>query len=321
MKTYLVTGGCGFIGSHLCQSLLSKGHNVRIIDNLSTGTISDSLQGCEIILGNIFDRKLLENSMQDIDACFHLAGISSQENLGININDTAISGMKNILYTAQENKFRNAIPVVYTSSAIVYGDNANIELNEEDVVRPTNGYSVDNICNELYARIANIQYHIPTTGLRLFNVYGPGQHSHSPYSRVISNIIDHIINKTPIQIEGDGQQQEEFIFVNDVVNALICAMNKIQSGNKIYNVCSGIATSENQILNILQSISGQSLPVIYKLNETHKVTISTGNNAQFRKDITSTSFTNITEGLKLTYQSLLQKKPSDLLSYSNGVYS
>ncbi len=318
MKTYLVTGGCGFIGSHLCKSLLSEGHNVRIIDNLSTGTLSDSLNGCEVIIGDIFDRKLLEHSMNDIDACFHLAGVSSQNNPGININDTTISGMKNILYTAQKNQYRNAIPVVYTSSAIVYGDNASIQLNENDSVRPTNGYSVDNICNELYARVANIQYHIPTTGLRLFNVYGPGQHRYSPYSKIITNIIDHIINQTPIKIEGDGQQQEEFVFVSDVVNALICAMNKIQSANKIYNVCSGIATSENQILNILQSISGQSLPVVYKLNETRRVTISTGNNAQFCKDITSKPFTNITEGLKLTYQSFLQNRSANLLSYSNG---
>jgi len=98
-------------------------------------------------------------------------------------------------------------------------------------------------------------------------------------------------------------------------------MNKIKSGNKIYNVCSGIATSENQILKILQSISGQSLPVVYKLKETHQIIISTGNNAQFREDITSEPFTDISEGLKFTYHSFLQKKIPDLLLYSKGVGS
>lgn len=180
MGTYLVTGGCGFIGTHLCESLMSSGHKVRIIDNLSTSTISDSLDGCEVIIRDICDKKLLEHAMNNVDACFHLAGISSEEDFGININDTTTCGMKNILFAAQKNKFRNAIPVIYSSSAIVYGDNASLQLNENDAVRPTNGYSVDKICSELYARVANIHYNIPRTGLRLFNVYGPGQSRHLP---------------------------------------------------------------------------------------------------------------------------------------------
>ncbi|MFK5986731.1 MAG: NAD-dependent epimerase/dehydratase family protein [Pseudomonadota bacterium] len=308
MATYLITGGCGFIGSHLSHKLLNKGENVRIIDNLSTGKINNVSSSCEVIVGDINNRKILKEIMYDIDGCFHLAAIPPQDEDILVENDTSACGLKNILYLAKKNNFREVIPVVYASSAIVYGDNANVQLDEKDEVRPTSSYSVDKICSELHARVANIQYHIPVTGLRLFNVYGPGQNKHSTYSKIISSMIEHLINDTPVQIQGDGQQPRDFIYIDDVVDILIKAMKKTEKGNAIYNVCSGVATSENQIFKILSSISGKSLPIINNLKQTGNIVISTGNNNHFKKNIHSKPLIDITEGIKLTYQSYIQSQ-------------
>ena len=190
MALYLITGGCGFIGSHLAEDLLAQGHSVRVIDNLSTGKISNLPASrvptdCELVIGDITDKARLEQCFDGVDYCFHLAAIAS-----VQLSNEDWAGTHQVNLTGSINVFDAArmrqVPVVYASSAAVYGDNAESPLTESAVLRPLTAYGADKLGSELHARVASFVHSVPTTGLRFFNVYGPRQDSSSPYSGVIS---------------------------------------------------------------------------------------------------------------------------------------
>ena len=324
MATYLVTGGCGFIGSHLCQELVDMGHNVRVIDNLSSGSTERLPKECDIVFGNVNDMKLIQEMMEDIDGCYHLAGMTPANNF-LNCNEldniVSSSGLRNVLYWAKSNQYRDEIPVVYASSAMVYGDNANLHLNENDILRPTNRYSVEKICSELDSRVANIQYGVPAIGLRFFNVYGPHQDMSSPYSKIINLIINQMLIDSAIHIPGNSKQTSDYIFIDDATSALFKAMNSNKKTNEIYNVCSGKAIPNDQIVNTLLSLSGKSLPIIYDLDKTGFINVSIGNNKKIEKELNFKVKTDITEGLRHTYHSFMKNHSEEVIIYAAGVSS
>ena len=221
MALYLVTGGCGFIGSHLVEDLLNRGHRVRILDDLSTGKRSNLPAGapsrqCELITGDVIDRELVERCFEGVDHCFHLAAVASVQRSNEDWSGTHrinLTGAINIFDAAR----RQRVPVVYASSAAVYGDNADTPLQESAQLRPLTAYGADKLGCELHARVASLVHSVPTTGLRFFNVYGPRQCASSPYSGVISIFADRLTRAEPLVVFGDGEQTRDFIFVKDVV--------------------------------------------------------------------------------------------------------
>ncbi|MCP3850464.1 MAG: NAD-dependent epimerase/dehydratase family protein [Gammaproteobacteria bacterium] len=308
MGTYLITGGCGFIGSQLSHQLIYQGHKVKIIDNLSSGSITQIPDECDFFYGDINNSEYLEQLMKDIDGCYHLAAnLPSEENDERLIN-TDLPGSINVFNLARKNKYREAIPVVYASSAVVYGDNAKVILKESDIVRPTSKYSADKVCCELHARVAGIKYEVNTIGLRFFNVYGPGQKLTSPYSRDISNLIKFIINNNPVPIPKDDWKCHDFLFINDAIDALISAMSyaqKPRKKNEIFNICSGKTTSSKVISKILLSISGKSLPIVTTSREAGYINFSSGCNQSLHKKLKFDPLIDLHTGLKQTYHYFL----------------
>ena len=280
MALYLVTGGCGFIGSHLVDDLLRRGHRVRILDDLSTGKRSnlpaDVLpRQCELITGDVVDRELVERCFDGVDYCFHLAAVASVQRSNEDWSGTHrinLTGAINILDAAR----RQRVPVVYASSAAVYGDNADTPLQESAQLRPLTAYGADKLGCELHARVASLVHSVPTTGLRFFNVYGPRQCASSPYSGVISIFADRLTRAEPLVVFGDGEQTRDFIFVEDVVAFLQAAMARVSLTPSCFNVCTGRSTTINQLASLLMSLCGTRVAVDYRPSRSGDIRVSIG---------------------------------------------
>ena len=279
MAEYLVTGGCGFIGSHLADALICQGHKVRVLDDLSTGKRENAPSESEVIIGDVCDQPLLRRAMEGVDGCFHLAAIASVERSNedwLGTHRVNLTGTIGVFDTARKARSDGPVPVVYISSAAVYGDNASVPLQESAQTRPLTAYGADKLATELHARIATCVHGVPTTGFRLFNVYGPRQDPSSPYSGVISIFVDRIFKAHPIDIYGKGTQVRDFIYVEDVVSFLIAGMRTPGAQAQVYNVCRGKATSIRELADVLFAVCGRNVDVNYRPDRAGDIRTSVG---------------------------------------------
>ena len=178
MSFYLVTGGCGFIGSHLVRRLLSEGHEVRVLDDLSTGKRANLPPNVELIVGDVANRRLMGRAMADVDGCFHLAAIASVQRsveAWIATHRTNLTGSICVLDAARLKR----TPVVYASSAAVYGDQQLLPISEGVPLKPLTAYGADKLGSELHARVAGAVHGVPTMGCRFFNPHFPDGRSNS----------------------------------------------------------------------------------------------------------------------------------------------
>ncbi|WP_415890567.1 NAD-dependent epimerase/dehydratase family protein [Neptuniibacter sp. SY11_33] len=276
---YLVTGGCGFIGSHLVDALLAQGHQVRVLDNLSTGVVDYLPDQVELVLGDVADLAIVKGAMSEMDGCFHLAAIASVEQSNsdwVGTHKVNQQGSVNVFEAARYSGSKDSIPVVYASSAAIYGDNATIPLDETSAPRPISAYGADKLGSEHHARVAWLNHKVSTVGMRFFNVYGPRQNPSSPYSGVISIFIDRILNNLPISIFGDGKQTRDFIYVADVVKHLIAAMENTKGEASVFNVCTGQSTSILQLARTLSMVAGVEVNIEHKPARTGDIATSLG---------------------------------------------
>jgi UDP-glucose 4-epimerase len=260
MGIYLVTGGCGFIGSHLCEALIRNGASVRILDDLSTGLRENAPRGSVLFENSVVDPEVVAAAMDGVDGCFHLAAIASIQQYArdwLGTHRTNLSGSIAVFDAAR--RAQGVLPpVVYASSAAVYGDCAALPILESAETRPVSAYGADKLGCELHARIAAQVYGVPTIGLRFFNVYGPRQDPASPYSGVISIFSDRLRRCEPVDIFGDGRQTRDFVFVEDAVAALLAAMRTANrtAAPAVFNVCSGVETSVLDLAYLIGELCG-----------------------------------------------------------------
>ncbi len=283
MAKYIITGGCGFIGSHLGDALITAGHEVLVIDNLSTGFRKNLNPKAELVVANVCNLKQIEEIIRDVDGCFHLAAIPSvvmpvaewQQFHTINLTATI-----NVLQTCIAN---GNIPVAYASSCAVYGDCPDLPLTEDKLITPLSAYGVDKYSCELNAKIASLNYGLATFGLRIFNVYGPRQNPRSIYSGVIAKFIEALRLDKPITIYGDGEQTRDFVYVTDIVASLIHAMESASDKAPTANACTGKITTVNQLATILAKILNKKLEIDYQPPRNYDVLHSCGNPEKARQ--------------------------------------
>lgn len=261
-EKYLVTGGAGFIGSHLVEALLMTGCHVTVFDNFTTGLESNLTElrqslreRLAIIRGDIRDAQSLGDAMQGIDGVFHLAALVSvplsieKPDLSFDINSR---GTQLVLDEAKKSGIRR---VVIASSAAVYGDNQNLPLKEDELLMPLSPYGLDKSFGEQMGRLYSELYQINVTCLRFFNVFGPRQPPDSSYSGVVSIFAKKAATREVAMIYGDGMQTRDFVFVKDVVNALMLSMQSRLAGFYIYNVASGTEITVKELWNLFCDIS------------------------------------------------------------------
>ena len=300
MSRYLITGGLGFIGTELASTLVASGHQVRIIDNLSNGRHNAVCEDCEVVLGDVNDHKLVGEAMAGVDGCFHLASCNEstgQDNDDLNCNN--LQGMINVLSAAKSACTKSVLPVVYASSSITYGDNAHTSLGEDLAARPLTSAAADKVGMELRARVATLAHGIPTTGLRLFSVYGRPLHAATPDRGVIATFMQRIQNDQAITIYGDGEQTRDFVYLTDVVNFFISAMSTTPRQPALYNVCTGRQTSLQQLAHMLFSLIGKPVEIRYAAARKADIRSSVGNPELAIRHLGIRARTALASGLKL----------------------
>lgn len=264
---YLVTGGCGFIGSHICEALVGKGEKVRIFDDLSTG-YEDNISGfsdkVELVRADICDFDAVSRAMKNVDRVFHYAAMVSafdsvdRPKVCHEIN---ITGALNVLEAA---KRAGAGRIIFASSCSVYGNGPKMPKTENMARAPESPYAVSKAACEDYMSVYAKLYGIQTVSLRFFNVYGPRQDPSSEYSGVISRFVNDTAQGFAT-VYGDGKQTRDFVFVRDVVQANFLAMESDKAGHgEIINIGTGKQTSLLDLLDAIKDISGRPFDVFFK---------------------------------------------------------
>lgn len=277
MKRAFVTGGAGFIGSHLVHRLCREGWRVVVLDDLSSGTPERLPKSCAFVEGSVLDRPLIERLLLDADACFHLAAIASVEECTVRYVESHkvnLNGLINIFDVLRRNTVD--IPVVYASSAAVYASKPVGLISENDTTRPASAYGADKLSCEIHANAAYHSFGIRSVGLRFFNVYGPGQDPRSLYAGVISRFLDLCRSGLPLTIHGRGNQSRDFVFVSDVVDALILALGYPANKAAVFNVCTGKPCTVNALARHIQKAVGAQVSTIRVPGRVADVHHSTG---------------------------------------------
>jgi len=255
----LVTGGAGFIGSHLVDALVAEGCEVVVIDDLSTGNLSNLEHIKDRITfykGDIRDQDLLRKAADGCEVVFHQAAVVSVPQTVENPIDSAMVNDIGTLFVLDTARNKNVKRVILASSCAVYGDDHKLPKVESMTPKPQSPYAVQKITGEYYARLYHDLYGFETVCLRYFNVYGPRQDPSSPYSGVISIFMSKSISGQPPVIYGDGNQYRDFIFVKDVVRANLLAAEKDEATGKVFNVGTGGYVRINQLWEMIGRISG-----------------------------------------------------------------
>lgn len=266
MASYLVTGGAGFIGSHLCDALISN-HELYVLDDLSSGRLENLPASVHFVKGDVRDYALVEDLISRVDGCFHLAAIVSVPQCNealLTAHSVNLTGTLNVLqavHAVSQKKHVSPIPVVFASSCAVYGDHSGSPILETEPTHPISFYAELKLAAEYYARFAIEINHVSVTALRLFNVYGSRQSLDNPYSGVISIFLNNLLHDKACVFYGDGTQSRDFVYVKDVVQFFIQAMQKANGEMHIYNVCTGKCTEIKEVARLLSELTHKKYQV------------------------------------------------------------
>lgn len=269
MKKILITGGAGFIGSNLIESLLERNYKVVCLDNLSTGSMKNieeffDNENFEFVEGDILDFELLLELTKGIDLISHQAALGSVPRSikdPLTTNKVNIEGTLNVFKAAVDRKVQR---VVYAASSSTYGDSKELPKKEDKIGKPLSPYAVTKYVNELYADVFHRVYGLSTIGLRYFNVFGPKQDPNGAYAAVIPLFIKAILSGHSPMINGDGNHSRDFTFVANAVQANIKSLEaQIYICNQVYNIACGQRVTLNELVNYINEIAGMNVGSVH----------------------------------------------------------
>ncbi|MDK2836721.1 MAG: UDP-N-acetylglucosamine/UDP-N-acetylgalactosamine 4-epimerase [Thermosediminibacterales bacterium] len=268
METYVITGGAGFIGSHIAERLVKEGHRVRIIDNFSRGkaeNIQKIMNDIELYKGDINDTDLLKRVFRGADYVIHHAAcVSAPQSFECpeHYIQTNITGTLQVLKAALEAGVKR---VVYAASSSAYGDNPNLPLREDEVPQPLSPYAVTKLSGEQLCKVFWYNFKLETIALRYFNVFGPRQDPNDFYSAVIPKFISAALAGEKITVFGDGEQTRDFVYIDNVVEANLLACHVgIDAVGEVFNIASGCQVRIKDLIYELQEVTGRQIEVEHK---------------------------------------------------------
>jgi UDP-glucose 4-epimerase len=310
MARYLVTGGAGFVGSHLCERLLAAGHSPLVLDDLSTGLAANLPAAAELIVGDIQDKELVEHALSQVDGVFHLAAMASVQRCSEawleyhRVNQSAWVMMLELAASLARQQKRPPLPFVFASSAAVYGEQRLLPIAENAPLQPINAYGVDKLACEYQAYVAWLLHQIPVQVFRCFNIYGPRQRPDSHYAGVISIFMRLLREEKPLTLYGDGQQTRDFIYVKDVVDVMARAMERGIASYALHNLCTGTQTSLRQLIEVLEIVTGQKAELITEPARGDDIRESCGDATRLRQQHGEPRMTALRDGLGTLWASL-----------------
>ncbi|MDO5843684.1 MAG: SDR family oxidoreductase [Methanocorpusculum sp.] len=322
---YLITGGAGFIGSTIAKAILERKDSVIILDDLSQvseklflSRLGDSIEkhlssvqknpSLEFVAGSITNTELLDKICTEnkIDGIFHLAAIASvQKSVDdpIKSNEVNALGTLNILNAAKNHGIRK---VVFSASAAAYGDNPVFPKKETMLPEPLSPYAVQKITSEMYCKVFAELYGVQTVSLRYFNVFGPGQDPNGEYAAVIAKFSEKISRREPITIFGDGKQTRDFVFVKDVANANLLAMDSDVCG--LFNIGTGIQTSLNDLALMIMKAAGINVEIKYENARAGDIKDSVADISKAKEILRYSPKYSIEDGIKETLKYFAELK-------------
>lgn len=297
----LITGGAGFIGSHLCDALLDKGYAVRILDDFSTGQRGNLQVGhprLELVEGDVADAGLVTQVAAGCSAVVHLAAVASVQ---ASVEDPVRTHQSNFIGTlnvCEAMRVHGLRRVLFASSAAVYGNNGEGESIAEDTPKaPLTPYAVDKLASEQYLDFYRRQHGLEPVVFRFFNIFGPRQDPSSPYSGVISIFSERAVKGLPITVFGDGEQTRDFLYVGDLVQVMVQALEQPQVEEGAVNIGLDQATSLNQLLAALEKVVGSLPAVSYVAARSGDIRHSRADNQRLLARFEFPQATPIVEGL------------------------
>jgi len=313
---FLVTGGAGFIGSHVVERLLAEGHRVRVLDNFSTGSRANlafarGSRRLEVIRGDLKSLESVERAVRGVAVVFHQAAMRSvprsvADPLGCNAAN--VTGTLHVLHAASRQKKKPR--VVYASSSSVYGERPDLPKREDQPTAPISPYAATKVAGEVYASVWSRLFGVETVGLRYFNVFGPRQDPKSEYAAVIPRFILWGSAGKPLQVHGDGTQSRDFTYIDNVVSANLLAAraNAAAVSGKCYNVGCGSRTSLLEIIALLERMLGRSLTKTHLARRAGDVLHTLADIGQAKSDFGYEPLVEFEEGLGRTVQFFTGRK-------------
>jgi nucleoside-diphosphate-sugar epimerase len=302
----LVTGGAGFIGSHIAAALAAKGARVRVIDDLSTGHAEnlEEIGGqMDFVRASLADEEATRRALEDVELVFHEAAIPSVPRSVDNPREThmaCVDGTFTLLSAARERGVRR---VVYAASSSAYGDQPTLPKKEDMRPEPLSPYAVAKLVGEYYCQVFNRVYGLETVSLRYFNVFGPRQDPSSQYSGVISRFISTLLGNEQPVIFGDGEQSRDFTYVGNVIEANLRAAETTKGIGQIINIANGERTTLNELLDVLKNITGRTeVQAEYRPPRIGDVRHSLADITQARELLGYEPRMGLEEGLRLTME-------------------
>ena len=297
----LVTGGAGFIGSHLVEALLESGYSVRVLDDLSSGKLSNlPIDRCHLtlVVGDVADAPTVERAMKDCNAVVHLAAVASVQ---ASIDDPVATHQSNFVGTlniCEAMRKAGVRRVVYASSAAIYGNNGEgMAITEDTPKNPLTPYAADKLASEHFLDFYRRQHGLEPVILRFFNIYGPRQDPSSPYSGVISIFSERAQKKLPITVYGDGEQTRDFVYINDLVKVLVQAVAESEPMIEPVNVGFNRSTSVNELVATLSELLGRPVTLNHDAPRSGDIKHSRADNRRLLERFSLSSPTCFTEGL------------------------
>jgi len=313
----LVTGGGGFIGSHLAGRLAALGHRVRILDNFATGRRSNVVAldaDVDLIEGDIQSYERVHNAIAGCDLVFHQAALPSVPRSvadPLTSNATNVIGTLNVLLAARDAGVRR---VVFGSSSSVYGTSHELPKREDMAPMPVSPYAVAKLASEGYCRSFGEVYGLETVALRYFNVFGPRQDPRSQYAAVVPNFITSLLTGERPTIFGDGEQSRDFTYVENVVQANLLAMEADVAPGRVYNVACGERVSLNQLFSVLRELADSGVEPVYAAPRAGDVRHSLADLTASRRDLGYEPTVDLREGLRRSVGDLQDRLSSNELA-------
>lgn len=298
----LITGAAGFLGSTLANQLLEEGHEIRALDDLSTGNEEALDEGVLFTRGNVMDRPKLWTLLQDVECVFHLAArVSVQESVLYprEYNETNVGGTVSVMEAMRDVGVKR---VVFTSSGAVYGAQDQQPLHEEMSPNPDSPYAVSKLSGEYYVRTIGQLWGIETVGLRIFNAYGPGQHLPASHPPVIPNYLKQATGKGTLVIHNSGDQTRDFVYVDDVVRAIAAAATASDVNGEIINVGSGREASVRELAEEVLALTGDRAEVVHNPKSSGGVKRMRADISRAQKLLGYKPQFSLREGLQLTLE-------------------